>query len=280
MIVLQRSLRTKIIFFISMVSLIPLLVLSGINGYQSYQAGLQSIYKENGQLSIALANDFESMIASRVDVLRTTSQLPQVQSLDMSLQVPILQVVKQQYADFASVTVVDSSGQQVARDKGYLPNIADRAYFKEIKQGASVAISDVILTKATGRPSIVICLPVKNSQGIMNGAILATVDLLEIANKAKAVIAGEHGFAYVTDNKGNIISHPNQELVDKQENMIQLLPVQKTVNKETGAVAYEAGGQRELAGYAFVPSTGWGIIVQLPESEALAKVQAPLVAAG
>lgn len=276
----RAGLRTKLLILFSLISLVPLILLSIINGYQSYQSGVRSTYQKNQQLSTELANDIESMINARIDVLHTTSQLPQIQSMDPEQQVPILKVVKQQYADFASVTVVDVKGQQSARDSGHLPNIAERAYFKDIMNGSQVAISEVLMTKATGRSSIVICLPVKNAQGSLVGAILATVDLTEIGNKAKAVKAGENGFAYVTDSVGKIISHPNQELVDKQADMQQLLPVQKAIAKESGTVTYEAEGQRKLAGYAFVPSTGWGVVVQLPEKEALADARRQLVTSG
>ena len=274
------GLRTKLLIFFSLVSLVPLILLSSINGYQSYQGSVRNTYKENQQLSVALANDIESMIDSRIDVLRTASQLPQIQGMNQEQQVPILKVVKQQYADFASVTVVDAKGQQRARDSGYLPNIAERAYFQAVMKGDQVAISEVLMTKATGRPSIVICLPVKNSQGNLTGAVLATVDLLEIGNKAKAVKTGENGFAYVTDSTGKIISHPNQELVDKQADMKQLLPVQKAIARETGSIDYELEGENKLAGYAFVPSTGWGVVVQLPEAEALASARKQLLVSG
>lgn len=266
-------LRTKLLILFALVSLVPLIILSGINIYQGFQSSISSKYAENLQLSTALANEIESMVASRADVLRTTSQLPQIQSMDAPQQVPILKVVKQQYADFASVTVVDTAGNQVARDAGRLPNVADRSYFKAVMQGAKLAVSEILITKATGRPSIIVCLPVDNSQGTLAGAILATVDITEIGNKAKTVKAGQTGFAFITDRTGKIIAHPEQELVDKQADMQDLAPVAKAVARETGMVAYDWEGRRAIAGYSFVPSTGWGVVVQLPEAEAFASTK-------
>jgi methyl-accepting chemotaxis protein len=271
------GIRSKLLIFFSLVSLVPLLVLSIFNGYQSYQTGVSSAYKENQQLSAALAADVDNMIVSRIDALRMTSQLPQIQGMDPEQQVPILKVVKQQYADFAGVTVVDTTGKQNARDAGQLANISDRAYFQAIMKGAQVAVSEVIIGKATGRPSIIICLPVKNAQGNVVGAILSTVDLMEIGNKAKAIKVGTSGYAYITDNKGKIIAHPDQELMNKQADFQDRLPVQKAIAKETGTVAYELAGQRSLAGYTFVPSTDWGVVVQLPEAEALADIRMQLM---
>lgn len=271
------SIRSKLLIFFSLVSLVPLLVLSSFNGYQSYQAGVSSAYKENQQMSAALADDIDNMILSRIDALRMASQLPQIAGMDQGQQVPILKVVKQQYADFAGVTVVDTTGKQSARDVGQLANIADRAYFQSVMKGAQVVVSDVIIGKATGRPSIIICLPVKSDQGNVVGAILSTVDLMEIGNKAKNAKLGENGYAYITDNKGKLIAHPDKELMDKQADFKDQLPVQKAIAKETGAVIYDSAGQRNFAGYTFVPSTNWGVVVQLTEAEALANVHKQLM---
>lgn len=271
------GLRNKLLIFFSLISLVPLILLSGYNGYQVYQDDLKTNYKENQQLSIALADDIKSMIESRIGVLRTASQLPQIQSMDPGQQVPILKVVRQQFPDFKAVVTVLPNGQQFARDSGQLVNVADRAYFKDVMNGEQVAVSEVLTSKNTGKSSIMICLPIKNGQGSLVGAIFATVDLEEMGQKAAVIKSGKTGYAFITDNIGKIIAHPNKELVNQQADVKHLLPVQKAIAKETGAVSYEFEGQRKLAGYSSVATTGWGVIVQLPETEALADAREHLL---
>jgi len=274
------SLRSKLLLFFSLISLVPLLILSSVNGYQDYQDDVLKANKENQQLSAALADDIASMLEARVGVLRTVSKLPQIQSMNPEQQVPVLQVVKQQYDDLSTVVTVATSGQQIARDAGKLISIADRDYFQGVMKGEQEVISEVLVSKATGKPGIFICLPIKNTQGALVGAIFANLDLSGLVNKTMAVKAGATGYAFVTDNLGKVIAHPVKELVDKQVDMSQLVPVQKAITNNTGNAAYELEGQNKLAGYAFVPRTSWAVVVQQPESEALADARTNLMMSG
>lgn len=271
------SLRNKLLIFFSLISLLPLIILSGFNGFQAYQNDMRSAYQENQQLSVALGEEIDSMISFRIGVLRTVSQLSQIQSMDPGQQIPMLKVVRQQFPDFKAVFVVAPTGQQHARDSGELVNVADRDYFKGVINGAPIVISEVLTSKNTGKSSIIICLPIKNGQGSLVGAIAATMDLDEMGKKAATIKSGKTGYAFITDNVGKIIAHPSKEFVDKQTDLKHLLPVQKATAKETGYVSYEFEGERKLAGYSFIPTTGWGVVVQLPETEALATARSNLL---
>ncbi|WP_371363430.1 Methyl-accepting chemotaxis protein McpA [Sporomusa rhizae] len=277
---LSMGLKSKLLLFFSLVSLVPLIILSAINGYQSYQDDVSNAYKENQQLSLNLANDVDNMIESRIAMLRTISQLPQIQSMDPAQQTSILQVVKQQNSDFSAVVTVAPSGQQIARDSGKLISIADRDYFQTVMKGKDIAVSEVLISKATGKPGIFICLPIKNAQGGLVGAIFANLDLVDLGTKAATVKTGNTGYAYITDYTGKAIAHPLKEYVDNQTDLKQVLPVQKAIAKETGTVAYNFEGQQKLAGYAFVPTTGWGVVMQVAETEALANARANLMVSG
>jgi len=144
-------------------------------------------------------------------------------------------------------------------------------------RGKQEVISEVLVSKANGKPGIFICLPVKNTQGALVGAIFANLDLEELARKTNNIKAGATGYAFVTDNLGKIIAHPVKELVDKQADMAHLMPVQKAIANNTGNATYEFEGQSKLAGYGFVPRTSWGVVVQQPEYEALANARANLM---
>ncbi len=274
------SLRSKLLLFFALISLVPLLILSSVSGYLSYRNDVLSANKENQQLAATLADDIESMIDARVGVLKTVSKMPQIQSMNPELQVPLLKVVKQQYDDFSTVVTVAPNGKQIARDAGNLISVADRAYFQGVMKGEQEVISEVLISKATGKPGIFICLPIKDAQGALVGAIFANLDLAELVNKTIAVKSGETGYAFVTDNLGKVIAHPIKELVDNQADMKQLLPVQKAIAKNVGNATYEFEGQTKLAGFAYVPRTSWGVVVQVPEKEALASARANLMLSG
>lgn len=272
-----KSLRSKLLMFFALISLLPLIVLSSINGFLSYRDDVQSANKNNQMLASTLADDIDTLLEARIGVLKAVSKMPQIQSMDPQQQVPILKVVKQEYNDFSTVVTVAPNGQQLARDAGPLTSIADRAYFQGVMKGEPEVISEVLISKANGKPGVFICLPIKNEQGKIVGAIFANLDLAKLANKTIAVKSGETGYAFVTDNKGKIIAHPNKELMDSQADMTNLLPVKQAIEKNIGNATYDFEGQTKLAGFAFVPRTSWGVVVQVAEKEAFAGARSNLM---
>ncbi|EAX47642.1 methyl-accepting chemotaxis sensory transducer [Thermosinus carboxydivorans Nor1] len=274
------TMKTKLLLTFVVVALAPLVVLSGISFYQTYQKDVQSTYQDNQRMAAVLAGEFESMVQSWTDALRLISQTPQIMSMDPAQQVPMLKLVKQQYTDFTNVYVADTTGRQIARDAGEPVNIADRAYFQAIMKGAPVAISDALISKLTGRPTVIIGVPVKNAQGEVVGALCATVDLGALDAKTQKIKPGETGYTFVTDNTGRLIVHPKKDFVINLKNVSDLLPVQRAMARTTGFVAYEFENEKKLAGYAYVPSTGWGVIIQLPQDEALADARRHIVVSG
>ena len=152
-------------------------------------------------------------------------------------------------------------------------NIADRNYFQEaIKSGAPV-LSDITLSKITGRPIAVACVPVKSYDGNTIGVVGSVIKANFFTELVSSRKIGKTGYGYMIDKTGLLIAHPNAD------NVLQLnLTTQpemasinrQMINGESGVAAYTFKGTQKIAGFAPVGFNGWSISATQDTDEFLA----------
>ncbi len=80
---------------------------------------------------------------------------------------------------------------------------------------------------------------------------------------------GAHGVAYLVDAKGIIIAHPDAARIG--ENLSQHEGIAEVIRGESGATFHHAADGSELVvGYAPIPPTGWGLLIEEPWAEVVA----------
>ena len=85
----------------------------------------------------------------------------------------------------------------------------------------------------------------------------------------KAIAFGENGHSMIVDNNGRVLAHPNPNWQAMAKDASGLEVVQKMIAGHTGVMQFYAPPLKAdvIAGYTFVPSTGWGVMVPQPIAE-------------
>ena len=85
----------------------------------------------------------------------------------------------------------------------------------------------------------------------------------------RSIVFGEKGHAAIVDHLGNIVSHPRPDWEAAIKNISAVAPVQLMMKGETGISRFHspAANLWMIAGYAAVPTVGWGVMVPQPEKE-------------
>lgn len=123
----------------------------------------------------------------------------------------------------------------------------------------------------TGRLIIFISYPIFDEQGQYLGLVGGSLYLRE--DNFLNELLGEHfyhdgSYVYVVDAKGHIIYH--QDLLRVNDDVSSNQVVQKLMNGQSGAERVSNTEHVDmLAGYAYVPTLGWGIVSQRPTAMAL-----------
>lgn len=85
----------------------------------------------------------------------------------------------------------------------------------------------------------------------------------------KSVTFGQSGHAMIVDHTGKVLAHPDAEWQTSSKDVSGLSVVQRMMNRETGVAQFFSPAVQAdmIAGFTFVPETGWGVMVPQPISE-------------
>jgi methyl-accepting chemotaxis protein len=184
---------------------------------------------------------------------------------------------KELYGCFEALNVADASGLTVASASPELigkVSVAERQYFKDAMAGKTV-YSEVLASRVTGNPVVVIATPVKSGQAVV-GVLYGVVDLAAFSSKIVAPIKVlQTGYAFIFDEKGILIAHPDKTRILKST-MADYDWSRRIQSARNGQISYTFNGAAKLATVATSDELGWGIVVTVTESE----LNAPVVRMG
>jgi signal transduction histidine kinase len=91
----------------------------------------------------------------------------------------------------------------------------------------------------------------------------------------KSIAFGERGHSMVVDQDGLVVAHPNAEWQRISKDASKLSVVQAMIAGKTGVMQFYSPPMKAdmIAGYTFVPETGWGVMVPQPLEELRAKAK-------
>lgn len=225
------------------------------------------------ELSLGLSQKIESYINNNVSVLETLGVTNDIISYNIDGQKRVLKKVNGENKQFALLFVTDTTGQQVSRsDDNDVVNNSDRDYFKEVVSKKKTVISDVLISKATNKPSVVIVVPILNEQGEFKGVVGGTLDLSNMEEMRSKIKMGETGKAFVTDSKGQVLVHADEKMAKERTDITEISIVKKALSGESGAEVYSYNGEKIFASYTMVPSLGWAVVVEQAYDDAYSSV--------
>ena len=124
---------------------------------------------------------------------------------------------RDRYGYYEGLSLANPSGEIVAGSPTAVigkVNIGQRDYFKSSMAG-QVALSRIVISKISGNPVMILSSPVKDKEGV-KGVLFAVVNLQVFAsNITDTVKVGESGYAYVLDDKGKVVAHPDKNQINK-----------------------------------------------------------------
>lgn len=265
------SLRLKLIIAFAAMAVIPLLVANLVASRVYEKAITTSVFEKNRKLAETIAGVVNQMISEKVRMVKVAVNSPEISSMNPARQQPVLGSLAVQHRDLLIALTASNSGDLLARSDGNRStiNYSERDYFKKALSTGGTAISDVLVSKTTGKLGIAIAEPIRDAADITTGMLIVTVDLQKIIDLVAQTRIGRNGYAFLVNAEGKVLIHPERALVESAANVSSLAPVKAAIEGKSGWVEYEFRGQRRLAAYSYLPNTRWGLIVQQPLDDAL-----------
>lgn len=225
------------------------------------------------------ATDAAALIATKVSGMKSDTEMialrSDVRSMEWSTQLPALRELVEKKG-YTRIGVADLTGNATYTD-GSKINIAERAYFKSAVAGTA-AISDPVVSKVDGSIVCVVSVPIKDLADKVIGVLNVTHDYQTISTMASAIKVGQAGYAYMMNNAGVIVAHPNAEYVTKAASFIEMAKSDASLGKlavisqqmmggGSGYSEYTYQGTKKIVAYAPVAGTSWSIALAAPKAE-------------
>lgn len=150
-------------------------------------------------------------------------------------------------------------------------NVSDRLIFKEAMAG-KVFISGSVEAGPSGNPVIAISAPVKQKDKV-GGVLIGLVDITFFSrNFIDPVKVGETGYAYIFDNTGKVIAHPDKSVI-LNLNMNDIDFGRRLMEQDQGLITANQGGTEKIIAFEKTKTTGWTVAVEVATSEIFANVK-------
>ncbi len=214
---------------------------------------------------------------SQLDVIKQAAFGDSQNKTDVLLTSQHMKSFISNYNVYASMGLIDSKGLIIAHSnpKAIGIDLKTRGYFKLAMQGKA-NISDVLISKTTGRPVFNIVEPITNG-GRVVAVFFSSIELSKFSDKfITPVKIGEQGYAYMTDKAGHVLAHPDTEQIMKTD--ISKFPWGKNIlNQKNGLLNYSYADIDKVAAFRTEPITGWTVVAGAATSDIFGEVNQLLI---
>jgi methyl-accepting chemotaxis protein len=223
------------------------------------------------QTAKGLGEQVDAWIENNVSVLRTAANLAEITSMDREQQESVLKAIQKEYPWMYLVFTLGSDGMNVARDDGKpLKDYSDRQYYKDTISGKKLSW-ETLVGKTSEKPALVLAVPIKRGDRLV-GVIAAAMTIEVISNNIANWRQGDTGFAFLVDEKGFVVSHPNKQYVSKRKNLNSHPLIASFRKKGWRTITSNFNATNNEAAFGHVRSNnyGWALVLQQQEGEVFA----------
>lgn len=255
------------------VALIPLLTLWYLSFHKTSVMITADIEKFNNQVTLGIVNYIDEWFDKNLKVMMALAEMPDILTMDGKKQVPLLKAVNTAYfPGIHHLYTIGTDGLNVARsDEKSLKDLSDRQYFKDIILGKSFSWQSVI-GKTSKRPVLIQSVPIAKD-GKITGVIASSVTLEDLSNYVVRWHKGETGRAFLLDEKGFVLAHPNKENVLKRKDFTSHPLIQAHSGGQTGMIQFKDQSGREMLGHVRKTKNGWMLAIQQEKEEAFRAIE-------
>lgn len=277
----NMSLKTRLALAFTLFFILSSLMLTWLS-ISTFEKTLKKVVVDR-QVSLVenTSNEIDQKIELRRQTLiRVASDLGSVKNNGPELQA-FLEQHRSLDGLFDNIAVFNTQGLMIANlDQPYAVgklNISKRDYFQSVITTHRVMISSPLKSGVSGRPLVVMCLPVFDNRGQMVSVLLGVIELTQdsfLADLSSASI-GHTGYFYVVTTKGVFVTHPDQSRILKntQDYANDSLSLDTIINGLKGSAdPMSSSSAGAIFSYQRLKSVDWIVTAVSPTAEAFSQI--------
>ncbi|MGH4122607.1 MAG: methyl-accepting chemotaxis protein [Clostridium sp.] len=282
----MNNVGTKIFIQITMVIVLICCLFGGVTYSKSAKAlktrieiDLQSKAKDESAL-------INSKISEEIKALEAVAARPEIKSLNMATQNPVL-ASESERMKLLGLLFVDVKGViHFPNGKSFPIDLSkddvDVRYIKKAFEGVG-SISSPLIT-IDKKTVFSIAVPIRSNEDKIVGLLLANIDVAKINSIIQSSNVGEKGYSFVVNKEGTIVGHQNVELISKKYNVIKeaekdkslagLLSITKEmVGGKTANTTFIDKNEEKFVAYTPITGTEWSMGLVLPKEEITKEIE-------
>ncbi|MBN6187447.1 methyl-accepting chemotaxis protein [Aneurinibacillus sp. BA2021] len=267
-----KSLKVKLLLVIIPLMMIALTFVAWLN-HNKAKEFLESNFQERAFIQLELLNSkVNDWLVQQKDRVTNIASSMDIRSMNDHAQLAYLKSKLEEYKEYEMFFIADTTGKAFTTE-GQNVDVGNRDYFGSVMGGQPYAISDPLISRASGKMIVVIASPIYDTQNKLRGMLGATVPvgtMNEIVGKQKI---GQTGYAYMVKKDGLVISYPDQKEILRLNVLKLNIPnleegIREAFAGKTGYKRYTYKGVDKYAFFSQVPTTGWVVAITAPVKEA------------
>jgi len=159
----------------------------------------------------------------------------------------------------------------------FIGNVSSRGYFQSLMAGGPSLVTPPLVSKTTGKATIFMVAPITDDKGTPQGLVGAGIQLNFVSDTIKALGLKGKSYGIVLAQDGTIIVHPDTSVVMKQTlsemggGRVRGLDEYMKSNS-SGIYNFADNGEKKIAFFSKVPTTGWTIATVIDEGQLHSKI--------
>ena len=192
--------------------------LSLLSYYKTKSNILETTYDTLTERTKDSATSIEREFYYRQGQLNYISSLPEVQSMDWSVQKQFI-VEQAEKWNFDSIFIVDKNGFGYYPDKTEILDQSKEEFFKTMKEKGSF-ITEPYIRHEEKESITTIVTPINGEDGTIVGYLCGTIKLDDVNNIVQFIKIGKTGYAFLLNDEGKFVAHKNMDLVFNETNFL------------------------------------------------------------
>jgi putative methionine-R-sulfoxide reductase with GAF domain len=277
----SRSMATTLALAFFTLSMVILLVSGSVALYASIVAYRASLAGEQQHLASNAAEAVSGFIENKVNTLETAIEFSNPITATPETRQAVMEGLLGLEPAFRQFALLNGEGRQLAQISRLSPTLSSE-FVLQLKDDALSLIesqnfiSSVYIDAGTNEPLIAIAIPIRNVLGDFQGTLVAEVNLKFMWELVDQLEAGQTGYAYVVNDKGDLIAFGDTARVLRGENVSQIQQVKEFIENPAlieditpKLVSYTGlTGEKVVGNYVPLGTPQWAVFVEIPTSEA------------
>lgn len=272
-----KTLKAKILFYMSMTVAISLLVLGIASVYLNYTSSIDMLEQTMKETALIAAERVEQELLAYKNVAIDAGAIARLADPEQTAEAK-KEIVDQRAADhgFVRGNIIWKDGISIFDGKDY----SDREYFQQALKG-NAYVSEPLISKITGELSIMIAAPLWKG-GIPKTEVVGVIYFVPKETFLNDIVSqikiSENGTSYAINANGTTIADNTLETIMTQNieeeaksdsSLKELASIHARMrNQENGFAGYKVNGVRKFTSFAPIAGTaGWSMAVTAPQSD-------------